>query len=302
MRTSVVCRRSSSALIVRAIVILCAVVLGAVVLMDGTVVVGAPPKKLLLIGQGPDGHARETHEFMAGAAILEKCLARVKGVATTVVRADEPWRDGPRQIAEADGVALYLSQGSQWMQADPRRYDALTKLAVRGGGVVALHWAVGAKDAKYVPGQLKLLGGSRGGPDRKYTVAEFDLKFPDPKHPILTAIQPRRVHDELYYRLDLVTEKPAITPLITAAIDGREETVGWAWERADGGRSFGYVGMHFHRNWALEEYRRLAVQGIAWSLKLDIPAGGMNVDIAAADLKLPDEKPSNKESKNSKSK
>ena len=49
--------------------------------------VAAPPKKrVLLVGQGPDGHPKETHEYMAGVRILAKCLAKVPDVEVTVVK------------------------------------------------------------------------------------------------------------------------------------------------------------------------------------------------------------------------
>jgi type 1 glutamine amidotransferase len=247
---------------------------------------GAEPKRVLLIGQGPDGHPPNTHEFMAGLTVLEKCLKPVKELTLTTVRADEPWSDGPKLLADADGVILYLSQGSRWMQTDPRRYEALTRLAQRGGGIVALHWAVGAHDEKYIDGQVKLLGGSRGGPQRKYTVADFDVRLPNARHPIVTGIEPFEVNDEFYYRLDFTKGKPAIVPLLAATIDGRDETVAWAWERSDGGRSFSFVGMHFHRNWGLATYRRLAAQGLLWAVKLPIPEKGLSVEIDKQDLEL----------------
>jgi hypothetical protein len=55
--------------------------------------------------------------------------------------------------------------------------------------------------------------------------------------------------------------------------------VAWAWQRPDGGRSFGFTGLHFHDNWQLSEYRRLVVQGVLWSLKLPIPSSGVDVAI-----------------------
>ena len=64
----------------------------------------AEPKRLLLVGQGPDGHPAATHEFMAGLKVIEKCLADVKEIKITTVRADEPWREGPQMLKQADGV------------------------------------------------------------------------------------------------------------------------------------------------------------------------------------------------------
>src|SRR2546430_887703 len=84
----------------------------------------AHPKRLLLIGQGSDGHPPTTHEFMAGVRVLEKLLAPVRGVQTTVVKADEPWSEGPALIDKADGIVMFLTQGAQWMQMEPQRHAA----------------------------------------------------------------------------------------------------------------------------------------------------------------------------------
>jgi hypothetical protein len=61
--------------------------------------------------------------------------------------------------------------------------------------------------------------------------------------------------------------------------------VAWAFDRADGGRSFGFTGAHFHRNWGDENFRRLVVNAILWSAKVDVPADGARVELDPADLK-----------------
>ena len=65
---------------------------------------------------------------------------------------------------------------------------------------------------------------------------------------------------------------------------GRPETLAWAFERADGGRSFGFTGGHFQRNWGDEDFRRLVVNAILWSAKVEIPKEGAKVDLDAIDL------------------
>src|SRR5207237_2383913 len=44
-------------------------------------------KKLLLVGQGSDGHPPRTHEYMAGLRVLKALLEPVGGVKVTTVRA-----------------------------------------------------------------------------------------------------------------------------------------------------------------------------------------------------------------------
>jgi hypothetical protein len=243
----------------------------------------AETRRLLIVSQGPDGHPPTMHEFKAGAEVTAELLKPYPNIQVTQATADEPWPEGPGRIDRADGIVLWVTQGAQWMQTDEKRHAALKRLAARGGAIVALHWSVGAKDAKYIQGQLDLLGGTRGGEQRKYVVTESELKRVDPKHPVLTGLPDIKTYDEFYYRLDL---RPDIQPLYQATIEGKPETAAWAWQRPDGGRSFGFVCLHFHSNWQKPEYRRFVTQGVLWSLKLPIPAGGANADIDPKKLEL----------------
>jgi hypothetical protein len=246
------------------------------------------PRRLLLLGQGPDGHPRTTHEYVAGLRIVKKCLDRVDGIEARPVDADEPFRNGPDLIDKADGVVLFLSEGAKWLQQDEARLAAFQRLAARGGAFVGLHWATGCREARYVEKYVELFGGCHGGPDRKYAVVTTTTEIADVKHPIVTAVKPVTLEDEFYYRLKFARPDGSIIPLLRVPIDGEPHTVAWAWERPDKGRSFGFTGLHFHRNWSEPAYRRLVAQGIVWTLKLPVPADGLNVDVADDDLKLPE--------------
>ncbi|HEV3340127.1 MAG TPA: ThuA domain-containing protein [Pirellulales bacterium] len=240
----------------------------------------APRRRLLLLGQAPDGHPRTTHEYLPGLRILEFCLKQVPEWEVQLEHADEPWAEGPAKLGQADGCVLFLSEGAKWANADPRRYEALTRLAARGGGLVGLHWGIGAKDAEHIEPYLRLLGGCHGGPDRRYTVIETQWQLAGAGHPITTGLKPAlQVRDEFYFRLKLAQPADAIEPLIRVPIEGRDETVAWAWQRGDGGRSFGFSGLHFHDNWRHESYRRLVSQAVLWTLKLRVPDGGLPVDV-----------------------
>jgi type 1 glutamine amidotransferase len=222
---------------------------------------------------------------MAGLRILERILGRVPGLEVKVVRADGPWREGPELIRKADGVVLYLAEGAKWVSGDPQRLAAFNELAKRGGGLAALHWAIGTKDAKPIDAFVKLLGGCHGGPDRKYQILTAEAQVADPAQPMTAGIKNFQARDEFYYRLKFV-KAAGLHPVLRVPIDGQPETVAWAWERPDGGRSFGFSGLHFHENWRLPEYRRLAAQGVLWTLRLPIPKAGLDVSVGEQDLKL----------------
>jgi type 1 glutamine amidotransferase len=267
-----------------------ALVVALAALLPGVASADEPdtPKRLLLLGQGPDGHPHATHEYFSGLRIVKKCLDRVKDLDAVPVEADEPFRAGPDLIDKADGVVLFLSEGAKWIQQDEARMAAFERLAARGGAFVGLHWGTGCREARYVEKYLNLLGGCHGGPDRKYAVVTATTEIASAKHPIMTSIAAATLEDEFYYRLKFAKPDDSVVPLLRVPIEGEPHTVAWAWERPDKGRSFGFTGLHFHRNWGQAAYRRMIAQGIVWTLKLPIPADGLDVAIADDDLKLPE--------------
>ena len=92
--------------------------------------------------------------------------------------------------------------------------------------------------------------------------------------------------DEFYYKLKLPKSDHAVKPVLQAEIDGAKETVAWSWERPDGGRSFGFSGLHFHENWKREEYRRLVAQAVLWTAKLPVPEKGLAVELPESAYEL----------------
>ena len=150
-----------------------------------------------------------------------------------------------------------------------------------------IHWGMGCREAKYIDEFVRLFGGCHGGPDRKFKHLETTLSVADAKHPITRGLpKTLSVNEEFYYRLKFIKDAGKIHPIMSARIDGADETVCWAWERPDGGRSFGFSGLHYHRNWREETYRRLVAQGVLWTMKLDVPKGGLDVTLDKAAFEL----------------
>jgi hypothetical protein len=236
-----------------------------------------PPRKVALLYQGPDGHPPQTHEYELGVRLLQKVLQKVPDLETALVKADEPWQDGPALLAKLDGAVLFLSEGAAWLARNPQRLDAFRALAKRKGGLVVLHWAMGTKDAANIKPFVELFGGCHGGPDRKYKVLSTEAVLVDRMHPLCRGLGHFKTRDEFYYRLKVTASNAELLPLVQVEIDGKMETVAWAWERPDGGRSFGFSGLHFHENWQMPEYRRLAAQAVLWTNRVPIPRDGLPV-------------------------
>jgi len=251
------------------------------------------PKRILFIGQAPDGHPPGTHEYRAGAGLLAKLVrpvVKAAPVQAIVVSADGDWADGPELLDGADAAFLFVSQGAAWIQAKPGRLAAFQRLAKRGGGLVCLHWGMGTREAQNIEEFVNLFGGCHGGPDRRYKVVDVRTGFPHPKHPIMNGISPIDIHEEFYFKLKQPEDIDRITPLIRVDIENQSHTVAWAFDRPDGGRSFGFTGLHFHSNWKQESYRRLMTQSVLWTLRLKIPPQGVPVPVQAHDLVPPEQK------------
>jgi type 1 glutamine amidotransferase len=245
------------------------------------------PQRILLIGQAPDGHPPGTHEYRAAVSLFLKMLAPMDRLQTIAVSADGDWPEGPELLDGADAVVVFVSEGAKWLQTDARRLAAFQALSKRGGGLICLHWAMGTRDAKFIPAWVELFGGCHGGPDRRYQVVDVKTQLATPNHPILRGVRPVDVHEEFYFKLKWALPAEQITPLIQVRIAGENHTVGWAWKRPDGGRSFGFSGLHFHENWQMKSYQRMLTQSVYWVLKREIPKAGVRVNLEAADFVPP---------------
>ena len=67
---------------------------------------------------------------------------------------------------------------------------------------------------------------------------------------------------------------------------GVEYPISWVYEREGSGRSFGFVGGHFHDNFQLAPFPQIIVNGILWTADVDIPQEGAPVEITSDDLAL----------------
>jgi len=232
------------------------------------------------------------HEYFAGCALLMKSLKSVPGVWP--VMAAEGWPKNEAILAGAKAVVCYMDGGATLAFLVPDRWAKVQALVKGGAGLVMLHQGVEVPAAQAEEFQSWLGGvfqpdiGCRGHWDMEFS------KFPD--HPIMRGVQPFSAPlDGWLYNLHFAPK--GVTPLVVGAVPdkartsadakahaGRDEVIGWAFERAEGGRSFGFTGADWHANWAVESQRRLIVNGILWTAGLDVPAAGASVPIRPEEL------------------
>lgn len=250
--------------------------------------------KRVLIVAGRQSHGPAEHEFFAGSAILMNLLKQTPDVFPIMAR--DGWPKNEKLFDTADCIVMYMDGGGGHPAiANPERIMLIQKQLDRGAGWVNLHYAVEypAKVGSTVKGWLG------GYYETGFSVnPHWDAEIRSlPKHPITRGVKPFTLRDEWYYNMRFVDDMKGITPILQAlppentrgtpaakARMGEIETMAWAFERKDGGRSFGFTGAHFHRNWADENFRRVVVNAILWAAKMEVPEGGAKVDFDPVDL------------------
>jgi type 1 glutamine amidotransferase len=216
------------------------------------------------------------------------------------IMARDGWPKNEKLFDTADCIVMYMDGGGGHPAIRPERMKIIQKQLDRGCGWVNMHYAVeypvkqGDRD---IAGPVK--GWLGGYYETGYSInPHWDAIIRSlPKHEITRGVKPFTLRDEWYYGMRWIDDMKGVTPILqalppdgtrstphTKERKGEIETMAWAFERSDKGRSFGFTGGHFHRNWANEDYRRLVVNAILWCAKEEIPEQGATVKFDPADL------------------
>jgi type 1 glutamine amidotransferase len=236
--------------------------------------------RILLVASQPD-HPWASHMYEQECRLLGKCLENVPGVRAEI---SVGWPADLKQTQDIRAVVFYCKHAGDILLSEPHR-EQCERLLKEGAGLTAIHWSTGA-DVKYGPEYLNLLGGWFNRAHSGIKIGDAQLIKVDPKHPICNGWKGWPIHDEFY--LNLRFHKDA-RPLLTVNVDGKEQVVGWTFQRPDsnGGRSFGTTLGHFHDNFAREDFRRMLVNGILWTAHVEVPAEGADVRVDEQFVKLP---------------
>jgi hypothetical protein len=249
--------------------------------------------KIVLVA-GRQSHGPGDHEFFAGCAILMKLLQQTPGVFPVMARDGWP-KDEDRTFQGARAVVYYMDGGNNHPVIQRGHMDVVKKQIDAKAGFVNLHYAV-----EY-PRQVndRILPWLGGYYETGYSInPHWDADFKQlPEHPITRGVRPFKIRDEWYYNIRFAPGMKGVTPILKATppdatrrteaakqYPGREEICAWAFERENGGRSFGFTGGHTHKNWGDENFRRLVVNAILWSAGIEVPQEGAKVELSVADL------------------
>jgi type 1 glutamine amidotransferase len=237
--------------------------------------------KVLFVGKKPD-HPFGTHMYLHTCNMLAKCVALNGGVTTVV---SDGWPQDATALDDVSTIVVYTNPAAEFLLDAPHR-DQVATLMKKGVGLVTIHWAssVGQKNLDRLgPTWLSYLGGTWVSNVGLHT-GESPLKQLERDHPVCRGWQEYQLHDEYYLN---PTIADAATPLLQVTAKDKPVVVGWAYERPDGGRSFGTTLGHYYRNFQHEPFRRMLVNAILWTAKLEVPHSGAKVDLDEADLALP---------------
>lgn len=248
----------------------------------------AADTKIVLIAGRPS-HGPGEHEFNAGTKLLVKCLKELPGIEPVFVAGG--WPEDESVFNGAKAVVFYMDGGDRHPMIQGDRLKTMQKLMDQGVGLVCLHYAVEFPKGKVGDQLLEWLGGYYETGYSKNPHNDI-MVTPTPNHPITRGVRPFRAKDEWYYFIRFRPHDARVTPILTGEgfvdqkgkRDEGRQTLAWATERADGGRSFGFTGAHTHTNWGIPEFRTLVLNAILWTAKVDVPSEGVRCQITPEDL------------------
>ena len=275
-----------------------------------------PAGKPIVLLAGRPSHPPGMHEFRAGSILLQKALTGFPGVTVEVYTMGWPTKvvdgktvDDNAPLENADAILIYADggRGNPAIQGD--RMQVLDALAKKGVGLGFAHYGVEVPAG--APGEAfqRWIGGyyeTNWSVNPMWGPAYEKL----PNHPVTRGVKPFTTDkDEWYFNMRWTTDpalKARITPILVAtpsdevrkgpyvsprgpydhiiADSGKAETMMWVMERPDGGRSFGFTGGHGHALWGEPNQRRVMLNALLWIAKVEVPAGGVQDKITAADL------------------
>jgi type 1 glutamine amidotransferase len=285
------------------IVCIASILLGSLLLPSN--LAAAEARKIVFLA-GPPSHGPGEHEHRAGCLLLKSCLDQVPGVTSVVYSNGWP-QDPTAAFADAATLVVYSDGGDGHPLLRDDRLKTLADLIHKGTGLVCLHYAVEPTIEK---GEKEFLDWIGGCFELDWSVnptwtADYQTL---PTHPITRGVEPFRIFDEWYFHMRfrdgmsgvipiLSAVPPSSTmnrsdgphegnPAVRAAVkNGEVEHMAWALERPDGGRGFGFTGGHYHKNWGNDNVRKLVLNAILWTAKVEVPPEGISSHVTAEDLK-----------------
>jgi type 1 glutamine amidotransferase len=257
----------------------------------------APAKKKIVFIAGKASHGKGEHEHRAGSMLLADQLKK-SGLPLETVVVENGWPDDQSVFEGASAVIIYADGG----EGHPamKQLAGLKKMAAAGVGIGCIHYAV--EIPKGEPGDT-LLEAIGGYFETDWSVnPTWAATFKIPEHEVTRGVKNFGSTDEWYYHMRFQKDMEGVTPILTdlpgpdsltrkdglhegnpevraAVLDRKEpQHVMWVYNRPaklGGGRGFGFTGGHYHKNWALDDQRKLVLNSIVWIAGVEVPKDGV---------------------------
>lgn len=252
-------------------------------------VAAAGEKTKIVFIAGKLSHPSGQHEFNAGAILLARALNEQSGLPLEVKVVHNGWPEDEAIFDGAKAVVIY-SDGNASHPVNGHE-EKMEEMLASGVGLMCMHYGVEVPKGELGERFKRWIGGhyESGYSTNPHWTAEVELKK---DHPISRGVPGFSANDEWYYNMrfadpksaeDILTGVPTrerINRYIHWTPDGekglgKRQTMMWAVERADGGRGVGFTGGHWHRNWAIDDFRRVVLNAITWTAKVEVPEAGV---------------------------
>ena len=279
-----------------------------------TLSANAETKKVVLVA-GKPSHPPRMHEFNAGVQLMAQSLSSVPDVDVEVLL--NGWPKDESVFDGASTVIFYMDGGKRHevVQEEGRRLKMVDECAKKGVGLGFMHYGVeilkedaSAEFKRWIGGHYENMHSCNPMWEPHFAVL--------PDHPITRGVKPFKAKDEWYFNMRFVhdidgteakeVEGMKFQPILLAtpsdtvrdgpyvypkgpyphiqASKGRAEAMMWSVERPDGGRGFGFTGGHHHDNWGNDDYRKVVLNAILWSAKIDVPQNGVESTVSKEQL------------------
>jgi len=264
-------------------------------------------KNILFLAGGPS-HSPGAHEHRAGCILLADALNESGlDLHAEVVNV---WPESPDAFDGVDAIVVYADKGGAYSD---EQYHLLDEKIKSGTGIMFIHFGVHplrATDDKALKERLGAPPSTEIGHEYfiPWTGGFFESGYsvnphwtaeltPQEGHPIGNGIEkPVLANDEFYYNMRFPSKRSCreCYPLIDAQLDedrittynnlwteegdeliGQRVKLMWGRDSKTQGRGVGFTGGHWHRNWAIDDFRKVVLNAITWVARADVPEGGV---------------------------
>ncbi|PCJ56548.1 MAG: hypothetical protein COA79_18490 [Planctomycetota bacterium] len=267
-------------------------------------------KNILLVAgkksHGPEGNG--IHDYPAFVKTIKVLLDQSNNLKDINVQTVfDDWPEEPSIFDSADTI-VFISDGKDSdvcgepvpFTTTPERFNCIEKQLERGCGFVTFHFSTffnnqeGEKIQNWNGGYFKWQNEKK---EREWysniTRKNEFIDLPTPSHELSHGLIPFMLQEEYYYNIKFHQDQKGLIPIwnIPTLPDLKDQTggyVSWGFERKDGGRGFATTCGHDIGKFAIDQFRKMILNGIIWSANIPVPTEGVQSTMISTNLLQPE--------------